>query len=102
MDLKEGVVMAGLKDTVQLQTVLGEPITVGGVTVTPQSQALSFRWPNGGIVWNRPIAVLVDQDGETERLRIVDVTRVIQLGVIGLSFVLAIFAFTRSTRRRRE
>ena len=94
--------MAGLKDTVQWQTVLGDPVTVGKVTVTPQSQALSVRWPNGGFVWNRPIAVLVDQGGETERMRIVDVTRVIQLGLIGLGFFFTMFAFSRSAGRRRK
>lgn len=94
--------MADLKDMVQWQTVSGEPITVGDVTVTPQSQALTVRWPNGGFVWNRPVAVLVDRDGETERVPVTDVTRVAQLALIGSSFVFLMFVFLLGVTRRRK
>ena len=46
-----------LEDVFQWQTISGDPTTVGDVTVTPQSQALTIRWPYGGAVWNRPTAV---------------------------------------------
>ena len=94
--------MAGFKDVIQWQTVAGAPVAAGDVTVTPQSQALTVRWPNGGFVWNRPVAVLVDRDGETERVPIIDMTRVVQLGLMGLGFVFTMLVFVRSARRRRE
>lgn len=73
------------KDTFKWQTTSGDKVTVGDVTVTPQSQALTIRWPNGGLVWNRPGAILVERGEQTERIPIVDVTRIAQLGLLGLS-----------------
>ncbi len=74
---------------------------VGDTTLTPQSQVLTIRWPNGGWVWNRPVAVLVEQDGEVERLPIVDVTRYAQIGLIafGLIFALATLLARAGGRR---
>jgi hypothetical protein len=80
----------------------GEEVTVGDVTLTPQSQALTIRWPNGGAVWNRPVAVLVERDGQTERIPVVDVTRIAQLVLLGLGFVLSIASLTLSIRQRRN
>lgn len=77
--------MAYLRDIVNVQTVYGERVTAGEVSVTPQSQALIVRWPNGGWVWNRPVAVLVERNGTRERIPIVDVTRLIQWGLLGLA-----------------
>ena len=93
--------MARLKDfTIQWQTVSGDSMTVGDVTVTPQSQALIVRWPFGGFVWNRPVAILVERDGSriVERMRVIDVTRLVQLGLLGFSLILSIAVFGRSVR----
>jgi hypothetical protein len=95
--------MARLKDiVVQRQTISGSSVTVGDVTVTPQSQALIVRWPFGGFVWNRPVAILVERDGLhfVERMRVVDVTRIVQLGLLGLSLVLSIAVLGKSVRRK--
>jgi hypothetical protein len=97
--------MAQLKDLkVQWQTVSGDPVTVGDVTVTPQSQALIVRWPFGGFVWNRPVAILVEREGAriVERMRVVDVTRLVQLGLLGFSLVFSIAVLSRSVRRKEE
>jgi hypothetical protein len=98
----EGGLMAGFNDMFQWQTLSGDPVTVGDVTVTPQSQALSIRWPNGGFVWNRPVAMLVERNGEIERIPIIDVTRVAQLALIGFSLVFSAFVFVLSARQRRK
>lgn len=58
----------------------GEPVTVDGVTLTPQSQALTVRFPYGGFVWHRPAAVIVEEEGQSRRIPIVDVTRMAQVG----------------------
>lgn len=94
--------MAQFKEMFQWQTVSGDKLTVGDVTLTPQSQALTVRWPNGGLVWNRPVAVLVERDGQTERMPVVDVTRMAQLGLLGLGFVFSMVTFILSARRRRD
>jgi hypothetical protein len=85
----------------QFQTHSGEAVTVGDATITPQSQALTLRWPNGGFVWNRPTALLVERDGDTERIPIVDVTLVAQLALLGLTVAFSIGILMLSALRRR-
>jgi hypothetical protein len=94
--------MSKLKDVVQWQTVSGEAVTVGDVALTPQSQALTVRWPKGGFVWNRPVAVLVERGGQTDRIPVVDVTRIAQLTSLGLGFVFTIITIMLSIRKRRD
>ena len=94
--------MAGLKDVIQWQTGSGEAVVAGDTRVTPQSQALIIRWPNGGFVWNRPLAVGVERNGTRERIPIVDVTRLVQWGLLGLGAVFVAAAFARPARRRRD
>ncbi|MCC7354888.1 MAG: hypothetical protein IT330_14180 [Anaerolineae bacterium] len=94
--------MAQPTDWIQWQTINGDPITVGDVTVTPQSQSLTVRWPFGGFVWNRPVAVLVERGGQTERIPIVDTTRMVQLGVLGFGLACAAMAFISLSRQRRD
>lgn len=82
-----------LKDYVQYQTETGKPVNVEETTLTPVSQVLTIRWPNGGWVWNRPVAVLVEQGGQSQRHPIVDVTRIVQLSFIAIAFFFAVLAF---------
>lgn len=70
----------------------GEPLTVGDVTVTPESQALSLRLPFGGFVWNRPAAVLVDDGNGRQRMPIPDVTRTAQLALFAAAALFLIVA----------
>lgn len=93
--------MTQLQEKSKWQTVSGETVTVDEVAVTPQSQALTVRWPRGGWVWNRPVGVLVERGGDTERIPIVDVTRVAQLGLYGLALVFAIVGLVLLTKGRR-
>ena len=91
-----------LKGLIQVQTVSGQPVTVDSLTVTPQSQALIVRLPIGGFVWNRPAAVLVEQNGTAQRLPIVDITRILQLGLLGFSFVLSIVSLVKFSQRKER
>ena len=93
--------MANLRDLFQWQTVTGEPTALGDITLTTQSQALILRWPYGGWVWNRPVAVLVEQGEHSERIPIKDVTRMAQWGLMGLSIVFSMFTLLYSSRQRR-
>lgn len=83
----------------QWRTVTGEPVTAGDRTVSPQSQALVVRWPGGGFVWNRPVAVLVQRGEETERIPIVDITRTAQWGLAGLGLIFSVLALAFSINR---
>jgi hypothetical protein len=82
--------MARVKNIFHKQTLIGEKTTVGQISLTPQSQALMIRWPYGGVVWNRPLAVLVERDGQIERIRIMNVTRMTQFGLLGLTLIFCI------------
>ncbi len=90
-----------LGEIIKWQTVSGPAVTAGNVTVVPQSQALTLRWGRyGGLVWNRPAAILVEHGDQTERIPIVDFTRAIQLGLLGLCLMAWTAAFVVSVRRR--
>ncbi len=66
----------------------GATLVQGNVAVTPISRALLWRWPAGGFVWNRPVAVEVSRAGRTERQPIIDLTRRAQIGAIALGILL--------------
>lgn len=77
--------MAGQNEMFQWQPMSGQAVRIGDRTLTPQSQALTLGGPFGGLVWNRPVAVLVEgPDGAARRIPIVDVTRAGQLAMLGL------------------
>lgn len=76
-----------LREMVQWQTISGTPQTIGEMTVTPEAKALVLRWPKGGYVWNRPVAIVAQRDGATQRIPIADVTRQAQWGLYGLGAV---------------
>ena len=94
--------MAKLGKFVEWQTVSGSPVSMGDVTVTPRSQAFIIHWPSGGFVWNRPVAVLVERGQETELVRILDVTRIMQLGLATFTVLFSIVTTLIGNRQRRN
>lgn len=86
-------------DIAWAQEVPAEPVTIGDVTVTPRARALVVRLPRAGFVWNRPTDVLVERAGEVRRIQVRDVTRVLQLGLLGLGLAIALAVPFRSSRR---
>ncbi len=77
---------------IRWELVTGAPVRAGDITVTPQAHALTVRLGRAGLVWNRPAAVLIERDGRVERKRILDVTRIAQLALLGLGLMFAIIA----------
>ncbi len=96
--------MPQLSDFIRLENTSAEPIVVGDTRITPQAQAFSLRLPFGGFVWNRPTAVLVERDDSTQRIPIVDATRVMQIALFGLvlsfSVIITLLAAQQRTRQR--
>lgn len=84
----------------------GSSTQVGAFQITPQSQSISFHYPFGGFVYNRPLAVIVERDGTVDRIPIVDVTLLILASLAGFSLffsmLLAGQAATRTARSRRK
>jgi len=86
---------------VEWQQHAGDTLALGDVSLTPLSQALVIRTPIGGYVWNRPVAVLVQRDGQEQRLPILNVILMARLALLGLGLTLAGFALIYSALRRR-
>lgn len=66
--------------TWQWQQVRGAPLTLGDITLTPEARVLSWQWGSrGGLIWNRPIALIIQRGPDQQRLPIVDLTRLAQI-----------------------
>jgi len=72
------------------KTVSGKPYQIGDVTLTPQSQALLLKTPIGGVVWNRPVAVVAERAGESQRHAVDDVTRRAIVAMVGITVGIAV------------
>jgi hypothetical protein len=97
--------MRSVMDMLGAREASAEPVTVDDVTVTPRSRALVVRLPQGGFVWNRPTAVLVEQHGQVRRVRIVDLTRILQMGLLGLVVLttsVSLLGFRRQTGEQHD
>ena len=94
--------MIQLNKIVQAQRMPGDPLTIGDATLTPQAQAVTVRWPKGGLVWNRPVAVVLERGEHTARLPIIDVTRAVQWSLLALSFVFMMVTILLSIQQRRK
>lgn len=87
------------QDRLHWSTEQGEVIEKDGIRITPESRSLTIRWPNGRLVWNRPLAVVVDRGGTTERIPIVDVTRWIVWGAAGFAALVFLLGGILSRRK---
>ncbi len=92
-----------LKGSIRYETRMGEPYDTPGGRITPFSKALVIQLPGvqGGLVWNRPVSVLVTRkDGQEQVIPVVDVTRIILTSLTGAIFAWAVVArlLTRPAR----
>ena len=90
-----------MRQKISLKRRTAPPVRVGDTVLRLESQVLRVRWPQGGLVWNRPLTVTVERDGQAERVPIVDVTRLAQAVLYGLSALFTVTAL-RVTREGRQ
>ena len=88
-----------------IENQAGAPIQAGANRLVPFSQVVRLQVPGmqGGLVWNRPVSVLVQAaDGSEEVLAIPDPTRQAQLTFLGaaLGAGLIYWIFRAVTRRK--
>ena len=86
---------------IRMETLVGQPIKIKDTQLRLRSRVLQLRFPviSGGLIWNRPTAVLVrTADGQDHILPIRDLTRTTVLTLLLLSLA-GIFLF-RSFRRK--
>jgi hypothetical protein len=87
-----------------IQMLTGQPVKVGDVQVYVRSQVLQMRLPfgNGGLIWNRPLSVLIrTPNGQEQILSVPDVTRTAVLTLLALS-VVGTFLLIRFRRTNAE
>src|SRR5689334_13681084 len=86
----------------------GEPITASGRQITPVGHVFQVRWPKGGFIHHRPVAIEVRQGDLLHRVPIQNTTRRITttlmlsglaVAVIGSSLMRRVNS--RSQRRSR-
>jgi len=92
--------MMHFRKLLQVQTATSPSVTVGDITVTPQVQAIIVRLPHGYFIWSRPTSILVEQHGLVKHLSIGDVTRVLQLGLLGFCLAISLLRFVKFPRRK--
>ena len=91
--------MKRLERYVQWRKFVGEPITIDDLTVTPESQALIVSLPFGGFVWNRPVAVQLEDASGVRSIPVPDVTRYAQWSLFAASALMAIFVWLLNRRK---
>lgn len=75
---------------IQVENRAGSIIQAGENRLMPVSQAIRLQIPGlqGGLIWNRPVSVVVTTpDGQEQILPIRDVTRIAQLTLLGMAVV---------------
>ncbi len=84
------------------RTLPGTSVEVGGVQVTPEAQVLALRLPFFHFVWNRPVAITVERQGQSERIPIVDVTGIalVAIGGVTLGVALAVGLSRRGKEKK--
>lgn len=91
-----------LKDVIVWKSESGNPLTVHGMTVTPQSRVLRVQLPFGGFVWNRPSAVLVQHNGRQEHIPIIDITRSVTISLLGATVLLWLLIARLTGEKQRD
>lgn len=84
-------------------TSAGEPISHGDVNIYPVSRTYRINFPrvHGGISWNRPYGVIVeDQQGNHQVLPVKDITRRYQVIILGAGFFISLFTWLVLNRKK--
>ena len=74
---------------IHIETLTSPPIAIQGTQYQLRSQLVQLRLPavNGGLIWNRPLAVVLRTSDDQEKIvRIADVTRTAVFALAGLCF----------------
>jgi hypothetical protein len=78
--------------SVQWGTKAGQPLITARGKVTPISSSLLVRFPFGGFVWNKPVAIDLEQGGHIQHLPVVDITRLAIMTMTGVGIVMSALA----------
>jgi hypothetical protein len=94
-----------LRKLISVETHAGKPITAGTVTIVPMAKSLRVMIPGipGGLIWNRPVAVVTKTASGSEHvLSVNDPTRRAVLALWGAVIGSALFTLAFKLRRRDD
>ena len=78
---------------IHIETYAGAPIQAGSLRLIPFARSVTLHIPqtSGGLIWNRPTALLVQSpDGSEKLLPIRDITRRRQFALLGAGLVVGL------------
>ena len=82
----------------RIETLTSQPLRIKDIELRVRSQIVQLRIPiaNGGLIWNRPVAAVIQTaDGQDQTLPIRDVTRATVLALMAFclasTFLLILF-----------
>ena len=88
---------------ITVESRAGGPVKFHGNTLVPINQVwhLKLPWAHGGLIWNRPVSVVVTDSSQQETvLPVQDVTRQAVWFLFGLSVASLLLAFVVGRRSR--
>jgi hypothetical protein len=88
-----------MRDILDWRLIEGASVTRSGVTATPLTRLAALRWRGGALVWARPAGVIVQRGSSRRQVSIVDLTRLLQLAIVGVG---ATWLVARVARQRGE
>jgi len=95
---------AAKEPILQVNTTRGEPITTRYGQIVPLTRVVKLRWPGGGLNWNRPAAIELQQGQSQQKLPIKNATSraIFTVGLTGLAITLGLSSFLKNRRRHQH
>ena len=92
---------AAKEPMLQVHTSRGEPITTRYGQIVPLTRVVKVRWPGGGLNWNRPAAIELQQGQTQQKLPIKNATSrtIFTIVLTGLAITLGLSSFLKNRRR---
>lgn len=94
-----------MRPLLQIENNAGTPVTAGRTRIIPFAQSVRLDFPGfpGGVVWNRPLSILaVSANGDEQVIRVVDVTRRIQIALLAAGLLGGLLLWILGTNKRKE
>ncbi len=97
------IYMAKSERFLQYSTHAGQSIEKGDLVVTPISGALRLNLPFFNYVWNRPVAIVVEEGDSSEKLPIMDATLLAQVALFSVALAATILTVlvTKASKKRK-
>ncbi len=86
-----------------IETQIGDEVVAGELRLAPVARSLRLMLRKVGLVWNRPVGVVVrDAAGDETLVRIRDLTRRVQLALLAAGVLGSAVLWRRLHHRREE